>query len=554
MPTISSAGVGSGLDIEGIISGLMAAERVPLQQITQQRNSINTKISIYGVIKNSFSELQTAAKKLTDLSNIYPQKATSSDEAFATATASSTATPGNYRLEVSQLAQAQSLAADTVASKDDVFGQGTLTITLGEYDSDLNTFTANATKTPVNVVIGAGQNTLSGIKQAINNSDAGVTATIINDGSGDRLVLTSSETGKDLGFKIDVADNDGNNTDQSGLSRLAFDPTIAAGPGTGNNVQTLQYSQNAEFTINNLAISKRSNTVSDAVDGVTFNLKSQTTGPVDINVTLDDSSLKKTIDEFVASYNKIRGNLKDQQEKDATLSKETTPSRLESGLRNILRSTVQANGFGLADIGFSFDKTGVLSLDQTKLDEALAADPAVLEKVFADTATVDNANVSFLGGTSATQSGTYAINITTAGGGGSTIAGDLDGIAGTGVENVFTAGAGTYPAGNAEGLQFAVVEGVSGNLGNITFSKGLASQLDEWITSLSEEGGMLDSRTDGLNGKLQRLEDQEDRFNLRLEQIEKRYRAQFTALDSMLASMQQTSSYLSQQLAALSQR
>ncbi|MDX1668382.1 MAG: flagellar filament capping protein FliD [Limnobacter sp.] len=554
MPTISSAGVGSGLDIEGIISGLMAAERIPLQQITEQRQSINTKISIYGVIKNSFATLQASAKKLTNLSNIYPQKATSSADTVISATASSSATPGNYRLEVSKLAQAQSLAGDTVPSKDDVFGQGTLTITLGEYDSDLNTFTANPDKTPVPITIGAGQNTLTGIKQAINNADSGVKATIINDGSGDRLVLTSSETGKDLGFKIDVTDNDGNNTDQAGLSRLAYDPTVAAAPGSGNNVQTLQQSQNAEFTINNLAISKRSNTVSDAVEGVTFNLKQQTTGPVDITVALDSSTLKKTLDEFVSSYNKIRGNLKDQQEKTATLSKETTPARLESGLRNVLRSTVEATGLTLTEIGFSFDKTGVLSLNQTKLDEALANDPRILEKLFSDTAEVDNANVSYLGGNSKTQSGTYAINISANAGGGASIAGTVGGIAGTGVENVFTAGAGAYASGNAEGLQFSVVEGVTGALGNISFSKGLASQLDEWITSLSEDGGMLDSRTDGLNGKLNRLQNQEDRFNLRLEQIEKRYRAQFVALDSMLASMQQTSTYLSQQLAALSQQ
>lgn len=552
MATISSAGIGSGLDIEGIISGLMAAERIPLTQINEQKTSINTKISIYGIIKNSFSDLQTATNKLTKLANIYPQKATSSDDTIATATASSTATPGSYRLEVSKLAQAQSVAANTVASKDDVFGEGSLLITLGEYDSVGNTFTANPDKTPTPIAIGAGQNTLSGIKLAINNADAGVTATIVNDGQGDRLVLTSKETGKDLGFKIDVTDNDGNNTDAAGLSQLAFDPTIAAGAGTGNNVQTLTVAQNAEFTLNNLAISKRSNTVSDAVEGVTFNLKNETTSPITIDVSLDDTTLNKTLDDFVSAYNKIRGNLKDQQEKDATLSKETTPSRLESGLRNILRQTISTYGYSMADIGMSFDRTGVLSLDKTKLSEAMATDPAILEKIFSDTATADNANINYLGAGANTQTGIYAINITQSGGGGNTIAGDIDGVAGAGVDNVFTAGAGTYPTGNAEGLQFAVVEGVSGALGNITFSKGLASQLDDWITQLNEEGGMLNSRTTGLNGKLSRLDDEIDRFNLRMDQVEKRYRAQFTALDAMLASMQQTSSYLSQQLSALS--
>ena len=243
----------------------------------------------------------------------------------------------------------------------------------------------------------------------------------------------------------------------------------------------------------------------------------------------------------------------DQQEKDATLSSESTPSRLENGLRNILRQTFSAYGdIGLNSIGLSFSNTGVLSLNQSKLDEALANDPMILEKIFANTGTTSNANVSYLGATSKTQSGTYAINITQSGGGGNTIAGTLGGVAGSGSDNILKGGAGTYVSGNAEGLSFSVVEGVSGNLGTITFNKGLGSQLEDWIKQLNEEGGMLNARTTGLNGRLSRLDDQEERLNLRLDQIQKRYRAQFTALDTMLASMQQTSTYLSQQLSALS--
>ncbi len=554
MGTISSAGVGSGLDIEGIIKGLMNAEAAPLRRLEEQRTSINTKLSIYGIIKNSFDGLQTAAKKISNLDNLYPQKATSSNESFITASASSNAAAGNYRIEVSKLAQAQSVAVDSVTDRDAFFGQGTLTFTLGEYNSVGNTFTPNASKTPVNVTIDATNNTLSGIRQAINNANAGVSATIVNDGSGDRLVITSTETGKDLGFKIDVSgDTTGSNTDQTGLSRLAFNPTLAAGPGTGNNVQTLQQAQNAEFTVNNLAISKRSNTVTDAIEGLTLNLKNTTTGPVDVKVELDNSKVKETLNEFVSAYNKIRGNLKDQQEKDATLSSESTPSRLENGLRNILRQTFSAYGdIGLNSIGLSFSNTGVLSLNQSKLDEALANDPMILEKIFANTGTTSNANVSYLGATSKTQSGTYAINITQSGGGGNTIAGTLGGVAGSGSDNILKGGAGTYVSGNAEGLSFSVVEGVSGNLGTITFNKGLGSQLEDWIKQLNEEGGMLNARTTGLNGRLSRLDDQEERLNLRLDQIQKRYRAQFTALDTMLASMQQTSTYLSQQLSALS--
>jgi flagellar hook-associated protein 2 len=548
MVGISSAGIGSGLDIEGIIGSLMAAERLPLNKVSQERTAINTKISIYGIIKNSFADLKSAADKLTNLSNLNPLKATSSDDKMVSATASSANAKGSYSIEVSQLAKAQSVAASAVATSDSIVGTGSMTITLGSYDSNTNTFTDNADKTPVTINIGAGQQTLDGIRQAINDSDAGVTASIVNDGAGSRLVLTSKETGAVNGFKLEVTDADGNNTDTAGLSRLAYDPTAAA--GAGKNADTLQAALNANFTINNLPVSKSSNNVTDAVEGLTLNLKAVTTTPVNIDVGLDDSALKTTLDGFVSAYNKIRGNLKDQQQKDATLSRETTPSTLERGLRNILREQVAQYGIGLSDIGLSFDKDGVLSLNKTKLDTAVAADPSILEKVFANTATTTDARVRYIGGNSLTQEGTYAINLSTAYDGSNTVAGTINGVAGLGLGNTL-AGAVGDPS---EGLQFSVAQGAIGDMGTITFSKGLAERLSDWIGSLSDEGGTLVSRTDGLTSRKLRLDDQEDRINLRLEQVEKRYRAQFSALDSMLASMQQTSSYLSQQLAALAQQ
>ncbi|HEX4880700.1 MAG TPA: flagellar filament capping protein FliD [Limnobacter sp.] len=548
MAKISSAGIGSGLDIEGIIGSLMAAERIPLSKVTQERNQINTKISIYGVIKSSFSQLQSAAQKLTNLSNLNPLKATSSDDKMISASATSSNAQGIYNISVSQLAKAQSVAAPSVANSDAVVGTGSLTIALGSYNSVANTFTSNPDKTPVTISIGPGQQTLEGIRQAINDANAGVNASIVNDGTGARLVLTSKDTGEINGFRLTVADDDGSNTNTSGLSSLAFDPTAAS--GAGKNAQSLQVAQNANFTINNLAVTKASNTVTDAVDGLTLNLKNITTSPVTLEVGLDNDALKKTLDEFVSAYNKIRGNLKDQQEENATLSRETTPASLERQMRNIVRETVAAYGIGLSDIGMSFDKDGVLSLNKPKLDEAIAKDPAVLQKVFSNTAITSDARVTYLGATSKTLEGTYAINITQAYNGTNTIEGTINGAAGTGVAGTLRGA----PGDDSEGLQFGVAQGASGNLGTITFSKGLAQRLEEWIGMLSEEGGALASRTEGLNGRLKRLDDQEDRINLRLEQVEKRYRAQFTALDSMLASMQQTSAYLSQQLAALSSK
>ena len=544
---ISAAGIGSGLDIEGIISSLMAAERIPLNTISQQRTQTNARISTYGSIKSAFANLNTIADKLSKLTNLYPTKVTSSNESMVSGTATGSKANGNYNIEVSQLAKAQSVAAPRVGSSTEVVGTGTLTLTMGTYTAGNNTFTPDAAKTPLNIVIGAGQQTLEGVRNAINDANADVSASIVNDGTGARLVVTSKSTGEANSFKIDVADNDGVNNDLTGLSKIAFDPTTAAAPTDGTTAEFLEKAQNAIFKINNLTISKSSNTVSDAIEGLTLNLKAVTTGPVQLGVATDNEALKTSMDELVKSYNDIRKLLKDQQKKDATLSRDVTPGTLERQLRNIMRETV-GSGASLNSIGMSFDKDGVLALDKAKLDSAIAADPRAIEKLFADTATFTNADVKFVGAGSLAQQGTYAINITNPGGNGSTIAGTIGGFAATGVSTVLTGGVGTA----VEGLKISVTPGVSGDLGTMTFSKGMGSRLSDWIDSLNADNGALASKTESLNNKLGRLDDQKERMDFRLEQIEKRYRAQFTALDSMLASMQQTSSYLTQQLSALS--
>ncbi|GLR27668.1 flagellar filament capping protein FliD [Limnobacter litoralis] len=545
MTSITSAGIGSGLDVEGIISKLMAAERIPLNTIKTNTQTTQTKLSIYGIIKSSFDGLQTATNTLKNLSNIYPLTATSSNSSVVTGSATSASAKGSYSLTVQQLAQKQSIAANAVSTTDTAIGTGTLTITLGSYNATGNTFTANSSATPVSITINSSNQTLSGVKDAINNANAGVTASIINDGTGNRLVLTSNTTGAVNGFKVGVVDNDGTNTDMSGLSMLSYDPTAAA--GSGKNQTSLASAQDAQFTLNNIAITKPTNNVTDAVSGLTLNLLSTTTTPVTLNVGLDSTALQGTLNKFIAAYNQIQGNLTDQQQKGATLVNDTTPSQLELTLRNTLRNSGSTYGLTLADIGINFDKTGVMSLDSTKLNSALATDPRIVEKVFADTGSSSDSRVRFNGGTSLTRTGTYAINVSTAYNGTNTVVGTINGVNANAIGNVLTGATGDA----SEGLSVTIASGASGSLGTVTYNKGLASTLSDWITSLNNPGGALVSRTDGLNAKIKSLNNDASKLSDRLTIIEANYRKQFNSLDTLLASMQATSSYLTQQLSAL---
>ncbi len=548
MATISSPGIGSGLDVNSIVTKLMASEQVNLNRIQSNESSVNSKISSYGVIQSAFGNLQSAVQQLESKSSLNPMSATSADSTKVSATATSSAAIGTYSLNVTQLAQSQRIMSSAYTDTNAVIGTGSMKITLGTYNSTGNTFTADTTKTPLTINIGSGQQTLGGIRDAINQAGAGVTASVVNDGTGSRLVLTSQSTGAANSMQITTTDSDGNNTDNAGLSQLAFDPTAAS--GAGKNLTQLQAAQNALFSIDGINITKPSNSVSDAVNGVTFNLSQVTTSPVQVSVNQDSSTLTTNLNAFVKAYNDIQTKLSNQQLKGSTLQNDTTVGALQRQLRSMVMQTLPAYSTQLSSIGISIDKTGVMSLNSSKLSTALAADPQAVNKLFADNIVSSDSRVTLNGSTANTVAGTYSLNITGAPNSATStsVAGTINGDPNTlAFGNMLTGATGTP----VEGLSLKIADGTSGNLGTVTFSRGIASALDNWITSLSADGGTISARQSGLQGQLKRLTADEAREQDRLTQVEKNYRTQFTNLDTMLSSMNATSTYLTQQLASL---
>ena len=299
----SSAGITtSSIDVAGIVGSLITAEKQPLTGLNNQITSYQTKISAIGTVQSALSSFQTAAQGLSKLTfNTF--QATSSNSTALSATASSIAKPANYSLSVTQLAQAQNLVAAGQASSASAIGSGsttTLTFDFGTISGGtLNNGTysgasfASNGSTAKSVTIDASNNTLSGIRDAINAANVGVTASIINDGSASpyRLVLSSNTSGLADSMKISVAG------DAALSSLLAQDPA-----GTQNLSQT-SAAQNANFTVNGIAISKTSNTVGDVVPGVTLNLAGVSTTPFTLNIAPDVSSVSKAISSFVTTYN-----------------------------------------------------------------------------------------------------------------------------------------------------------------------------------------------------------------------------------------------------------
>lgn len=367
MATVSSPGIASGVDVQSIVSQLVALERAPLKTLQTQATSLQSKVSIYGSLKSMATALGDAADKLSKSTNWTTVTATSSDSSAVGVSASGTAQRTSLSIEVQRLAKAQSTASAAVA-KDSPMGSGTLSIQLGSWAS--GTF-APGSAAAVNVSVAA-DDSVSDIAAKINDAEAGVSATVLRDSAGERLLIRSNETGETNGFRIQVTDDDGTPNDANGLSRLAYDP------GTATGMSLSQAGLNALATINNVAVSSASNTLSDTLPGMTLTLSKETTAPVEIKVSTDEAAIKKNIESFINAYNTINDLLNTTTKYDAatkvagTLQGDGTAVGLQNALRGMMRSVTASSPFSrLLDVGIQAQKDGKLTIDSTKLGDSM---------------------------------------------------------------------------------------------------------------------------------------------------------------------------------------
>lgn len=368
MANISSPGIGSGIDVQSIVSQLVTLEKAPLTQLKTQATSFQTKLSTYGTIKSQVSALGDAAAKLSTNTGWSAVKASSSNATAIGVTASSGAPASSFTMSVQQLAKAQSTASAAVAT-DTAMGTGSMTIELGSWSG--NTFTAGS-GTPVSVTIAAGEDSLAEIAAKINDANAGVTATVLRDASGERLLMRSKDTGATNGFRIAVTDDDGTHTDGNGLSRLAY----AAG-NTSGMTQT-QAGQNALATINGVSINTPSNHLTDTLPGLNIQLSQVTTDPVEIDVSTDQEAIQKNVQAFVDAYNAITTTLTNATRYDpgtkvaGALQGDATATGLQNALRSMMRSESGSTPYTrLSDVGIELQAGGTMALNSSKFDAAM---------------------------------------------------------------------------------------------------------------------------------------------------------------------------------------
>ncbi|TXI16558.1 MAG: flagellar hook protein FliD [Nitrosomonas sp.] len=651
---LSSPGIGSGLDVNNIVSQLMALERRPLIALDNKEATHQTKLSAFGSLKGAIASFQNSVAALANPEKYSAVSANLSDTSLANVSAASSAISGSYSLEIQTLAQSQKLKSSNFTTTNTTIGNGTITIQFGTYEN--GTFTLNPEKAAQSIIISSSNSTLEGVRDSINQANAGVSASIVNDGLGNRLVISANDTGLSNALKITTIDSDNNNSDNSGLSQLAYD---ASAGGISNLTETVA-ARNATLIIDGISISKASNKITDAIEGVTLDLlKTNLGNATTLNLSRDSASIQSALSSFVKSFNELNKTITDLSKYDATtkqasiLTGDSTVRSVQTKLRSALSDPLTTAGGGLSllsEVGISFQTDGTLKFDSSKLNEVLNDPTKDISTLFASVGKTSDSQVSFISAGSTTLNGKYSLNISqlatqgkaigstqavlainsgingklelningetinvtladgtytpaslaaeiqskingdstissagmsvtlsesagiltitsdqygsastvsiTGGNGkadlfgtpiendGINVAGTINGIAATGSGQILTG------SGDSNELVLNITGGSTGARGDISFAHGFAAKLDMLLNEILDDR-LIDSRIDGINSSIKDIEDQREALNRRLVDVEKRIRAQFTALDSMIAGMTQTSNFLQQQLSRL---
>ena len=455
MASISTSGIGSGLDINGLVTQLVTAEgQAQNTQLDAQEAKLQAKLSAFGSLRSAISTLQSSIAPLKDLAKFQGRAVSVADEHILTASADSTAATGSYQIEVQRLATAAKLQSTHFATADTAIGTGTLTIKVGTSNIVLTLDSTN--------------NTLAKIRDAINaaNPNPGVAASIVTGVDGAHLVLTGTKTGAANAITVTQTGGDG------GLAALVYDPANSV-----TNLTQVQQALDARVIVDGIAVEGPSNSVSTGVGGLTLNLVAQSDPGVTTAVTVnfDQVGTTKAINDFAAAYNALVTGLQKLGSYDAAakvagplLGDSTLRDFLNSARRAITSNVSSSTGLtNLSQVGISFALDGTMTVDASKLGNALGGQFDAVGRLFAST-------------------------------------------------------------------------------------DGVAKRLDSLLSQYTTSNGLIDARTKGLQVSISDIGDRRTQLQTRLTALQTRLKAQFDAMDTLIAQLRTTSNFLTQQFGSTS--
>jgi len=421
MATISSAGIGSGLDVRGLVDQLVAAEGNPVRtRLDRKEAGFQEGLTSMASFRGALTEFQSSLDSLRDSEQlrVIDVKSSDVDEDFLSITSNNKATPVEFNVDVLQLAKSHKLTTTKFESDAVSVGSGSITFQFGRYNNS-NEFVLNSEATVESVTIEPESNNLQGISQAINNAKIGVKAIVINDGNSARLIFSSLATGENNNLRITVSDDDKIDKDLRGLSTLAYDATEAL--GKGKNIHETQVAQDSKINIDGVEVKNHSNTITNVIKGLTFDVHALTDSSVNVQIELNNSAVSEFISGFVTSYNELMTTVDELTGFDPE-TKKAGPLSGDASIRSIMGQLRRkfSNSFGnvnekfnsLASLGIDTDRNGHLKLDDIKLNAAIESDLPEVVRLFSKTGIAKDPLIEFVSATNQTMAGTHEINLT----------------------------------------------------------------------------------------------------------------------------------------------
>lgn len=390
----SMLGFSGGLDVQGLVSQILFAEQAPIRQIDSKISNYQAKVKGYNDLNSRLSSLLAEMDTLSREESFAARKTTSSSESVITASADSSAFEGTYQITVQRLALWDNFVSDaSFTETSGAIGTGSFDLTVGD---ETTTITIDSTNS-----------TLDGLRLAINSSGADVNASIVHDGSGYRLTVTSKSSGSENA--ISVSNNTLTLADGSTPLTLSRTHDIA-------DASELD----AALNVNGLAVTSSSNQVEDVISGVTLNLKNISASTVTIQVANDTEAVKSSIQGFVEAYNQVYSYINTQFQYvegagSSRMAGESILRDVQSQLSSIVGSQVTGLGGAmttLAELGVTMKNDGTLTVDSAVLDENLSSNFDAIKDLFVGQGTPSNSRIAYVGMGTATQPGTYQVDVT----------------------------------------------------------------------------------------------------------------------------------------------
>ncbi len=529
---LSSLNVGSGLNSTEIIDALVEAERAPKQsEINSAKEKRTVEISSLGQIKNGFETFDTGLAPVEEITGL---SAASTGNAFDVTISDPTlATNFSHSMEVTTVAAGQTLVFGGYSGETASTGTGTLTFSFGTWNSD-NSFTANSSRTDVNVELATGKGTLADLRDAINTANMNVTASILKTGDSTYALVLKAREGAAHAMKISATEDTG----AAGLANFAYTTP-------NNSVQTIA-AANASFDMDGVTITRETNEVTDLIKGITLTVKSTTSAAETISGTYDATLAEAAMQIMVDQINAMSTTLRDLSkrgavgEEDGPLAGDPYVMLLRRQLRNY--TTTPISGFAdssiyLTDFGVTTNQDGSLSLDSAKFQKAYLANPDAFTAMTTSRITTGSELVTATVAGTYPKEGVYTFDI--ASDNSATLNGSAMTVSGSNY---------TISGHDAGGLKLTITSGGADT--SIYVGKSLFDSLEEFSQDVLSSTSDLQKKITNYNDDLSEYDEDLAALDESIERLRLRHEAQFAAMNAAVASLKETEKTLENMMEA----